>query len=88
MKRSQILNLLFWILLIIGIILLVWYIFGNTPTELAITITFILTLMFKMWAISDELKEFKHEVKFSFHRIKEDINNVIGKLDKIKRNKK
>ena len=82
MKRSQILNLLFWILLIIGIILLVWYIFGNTPTELAITLTFILTLMLKMWAISDELKEFKHEVKFSFHRIKEDINNVI------KRNKK
>lgn len=76
MKRKDILNILFWIFLIIGIILLLWYIFGNSPTELAITMTFLLMSMFKMWAISDEIKDFKHEIRFSFHKVRENINNV------------
>ena len=66
MIRKQILNALFWILLIIGIILVIWKIFGNSPTDLQITLTFILMLLFKIWAISDELKE-------SFSKVKQDL---------------
>ncbi len=80
MKRSEILNILFWIFLIIGIILLIWYIFGNSPTELAITLTFILTLMFKMWTVSDEIKDLKHEVRMSFVKVKTDFDELKTKL--------
>ncbi len=80
MNKRQILNILFWILLIIGIILIVWRISGNSPSELSIIITFILTLMFKLWSISDEMKEFKHEIKFSFAKVKEDFNDLKTKL--------
>ncbi len=82
MKRKDILNILFWITLVIGVLLLLWYILGNSPTELAITITFLLMLMFKMWAMSDDLKDFKYETKFSFNKVKEDINKVNDKLKK------
>ena len=83
MKRKDIFNILFWIFLIIVIILLIWYIFGNSPTELGITLTFLLMLMFKMWAISDDLKDFKYETKFSFHKVKEDANIIKDKLEKV-----
>ena len=63
MNKRVILDILFWILLIIGIILVIWRIFGKSPTDLSIIITFILMLMFKMWSMSDELKEFKYHVK-------------------------
>lgn len=74
MTRKQIFNALFWMLLIIGIILVIWKIFGNSPTDLQIILTFMLMLLFKIWSISDELKEFKYEVKTSFHKVKEDLS--------------
>ena len=90
MLKRKILDILFWILLIIGIILLLWYIFGNSPTELAITITFILTLLLKVWSISDNLNNFQYKTILSFHKIREDINktkeeinNIENKVNKI-----
>jgi uncharacterized membrane protein YesL len=80
MKRQDIFNILFWIFLIIGIILLLWRIFGNSPTDLAIILPFILMLLFKMWSMSDNLNSFKHEVKFSFHKVRENINNLDNRI--------
>ncbi len=80
MKRKDILEILFWILLIIVIILILWRIFGNSPSDLSILLASLLTILLKMWAISDELKEFKHEVKFSFHKVREDINSTNSKI--------
>lgn len=84
MKRKDILNILFWISLVILIILILWRIFGNSPEDLTIIITAVFTLMFKMWTISDDLNNFKHEVRFSFHKVKEDINNIKNKPQKTK----
>ena len=79
MEKRKILNILFWITLIVGIILVLWIIFGNSPTELSVIITFMLALLFKIWAISDETKEFKHEVKMSFVKVREDFNKLKNK---------
>ena len=84
LTRKDIFNILFWIFLIIGIILLLWRIFGNSPTDLAVILPFILMLLFKMWAMSDSLNDFKHEVRMSFHKVKTDFDNVENKL-KIKK---
>lgn len=35
-----------------------------------------------MWSISDNLNGFKHETKFSFHKVKEDINKINKRLEK------
>lgn len=82
MEKRKILNILFWIFLIIGIIMLVWRLFGQSPSDLAIIGPFVFMLLFKMWSISDELKEFKHdfryfkhEVKSSFAKVKEDMDS-------------
>lgn len=76
MNKRLILDILFWILLIVGIILVIWRIFGNSPTDLSIIVTFILMLMFKMWSMSDELKEFKYHVKLSFTKVREDLSKI------------
>ena len=76
MKLRQILDILFWIMLATSIVLLLWYIFGNSPTELAITITFILTLLLKVWSISDNLKDFQHKTALSFHKVREETDKV------------
>jgi len=55
-------ELLFWIFLIIGVILLVWNVFGNSPTEFIALATLIFTLMLKMWSVSD--RQIKLEMKF------------------------
>lgn len=80
MTKRKILNILFWIALIVGIILVLWIIFGNSPTELSVIVTFMLALLFKIWAISDETKEFKHEVKMSFVKVRKDFNELKNKL--------
>ena len=85
MKIRKILNILFWVLLVVGIILILWKIFGNNPTDFSIIITFTLMLMLKMWSLSDELKEFKYDVKSSFGKIKRDVSEIKNLLN---RNKK
>ena len=63
MKSKRILSILFWILLIILIVLIIWRIFGNSPSDFSILITALLTILIKMWAISDELKDFLIEIQ-------------------------
>ncbi|MBI2449702.1 hypothetical protein HYV49_05395 [Candidatus Pacearchaeota archaeon] len=48
-------DILFWIFLLLSIILVLWAIFGNSPTEFIAIITLIFTLLLKIWSISDRL---------------------------------
>ena len=83
MNKRKILNILFWILLLIGVALVLWRILGNSPSDFSIILTFTLMLMFKILSVSDELKDFKHDVKTSFNKIKEDdmdeIKDILNK---------
>jgi len=49
----EIKEILFWISLIFSLVLLIWIIFGNTPTELIFLVTIYLTMLLKTWSISD-----------------------------------
>jgi len=51
--KSEIKDVLFWLFLIIGIILLIWNVFGNSPTEFIALVTLIFALLLKTWSISD-----------------------------------
>ena len=55
-------DILFWIFLIFGLILLLWNIFGKSPTEFVALVALIFTVLLKTWSISD--RQIKHEMRF------------------------
>ena len=80
-------ELLFWLFLVMSIILLLWYLFGNSPTEFLTIISIILMIIFKTWSISDRLirLEMKSDalnirMKESFSLIKQDMSLIKKKL--------
>ncbi len=80
-------EVIFWIFFIISLILLIWYIFGDSPTELITIITIIFTVILKMWNISDrniklemKLNSIERQARDSFNRMKEDIGLIKRKL--------
>lgn len=92
MNKNQILNMFAWISLIIGIILVIWFIFGDSPTEFYIALPFISTFFFKFWTLSNDVSylkgdynRFKENTRKSFNRTKDDVKEVKGDLKEIKR---
>jgi len=82
-------NILFWIFLVLSLILLIWHVFGSTPSEFITIITIIFTVLIKMWSISD--RQIRLEMRFSaseekikdgFSKLKEDIDLIKSKLKK------
>lgn len=61
--KIDIREILFWIFLILGVGLLIWNIFGNSPTEFIALVSLIFTVLLKAWSISD--KQLKLEMKFN-----------------------
>ena len=61
--KIDIKEVLFWILLILSIILIIWNVFGNSPTEFIALVSLIFTLLLKVWSVSD--KQIKLEMRFN-----------------------
>ena len=61
--RIDVKDVLFWVFLFIGLILLLWNIFGNSPTEFIALVTLIFTVLLKTWSISD--RQIKTEMRFN-----------------------
>ncbi len=86
--KRKILNIIFWIALIVGIIMVLWRIFGDSPTDLAIITPFIVMLISKMWDMNEAIIEVGHQVKIlsmntksAFEKVKQDFENL-NKLKK------
>mgnify|MGYP001577205276 CR=1 FL=1 len=56
-------EILFWIFLFISMGLLIWTVFGNSPTEFAALAGLIFTLMLKMWSIGE--RQVRLEMRFN-----------------------
>jgi len=82
--RINIKEILFWILLTASAILILWMIFGNSPSEfIAITsILFMITL--KIWALNDRQMKSEFKVKNRFDRIASDMEILKADLQLIK----
>ena len=92
MNKGKLFDVLAWISLVVGIIFLIWYIFGNSPAELYLFLPFIFTVLFKLGTLSNDLayfkgdyRGFKENVKESFQRIKEHNDKVELELKDIKK---
>ncbi len=81
----KILDILAWLLLIIGVILLIWYITGNSPTELLVILPFIFMLIFKLWSLSDNFIKFRANTVYSFSAIKSEMSEIKAQILEVKR---
>ncbi|MBS3139295.1 hypothetical protein J4207_06340 [Candidatus Woesearchaeota archaeon] len=61
--RTSTLEVIAIVLFIVGIVLFTWKIFGDSPTDLAVLIPFLLTIIFKVWSADTRLT--KLEVRFN-----------------------
>lgn len=74
-------EILFWIFLFISMGLLIWAVFGNSPTEFAALAGLIFTLMFKMWSLGE--RQIRLEMRSNglvrdFKNLAEDFKKHMG----------
>ncbi len=74
--KVNIKDIIFWLFLIVALALLLWNVFGNSPTELVTFISIIFMLVLKMWAISDQQIKSDIIVKNSFNKVKGEIDLI------------
>ena len=79
--KKTILEIIFWVALIVGIIMVLWRIFGDSPTDLAIITPFIVMLVSKVWDMNNNFRDFRHHVKSSFSKVRGDISRIENKID-------
>lgn len=63
MNDISVRDVLFWMLLVISLILLVWNVFGNSPTEFLALTAMMFTIMLKVWSVSD--RQIKADMRFT-----------------------
>ncbi|MAG02614.1 hypothetical protein CMI42_04715 [Candidatus Pacearchaeota archaeon] len=83
LSKVDIKDMLFWIFLVISLILLIWILVGDSPSELIFITTIFLTMLFKVWAISD--RGIKTDAKVDrlgdgFKRLAEDFRDLRGDI--------
>ena len=82
----KILNIIAWIALIVGVIMVLWKIFGNSPTDLALISPFVVFGLAKIWGIDNSLRDFKYNVKLSFKKVDNDMNDLKKKANNLENN--
>jgi len=69
MNLAKLINAVSWILIVLGVIFILWKVFGGSPTESTILITLVSGILFKIMNISNDLSG-----------LKEKVNNLESKL--------
>ncbi len=63
MNINKLTNIIAWVLIILGIIFIMWKLFGGSPTEFSILITLISGIFFKMINFGSDISTVKERVK-------------------------
>ena len=72
MNLAKLINAVSWILIVLGVIFILWKVFGGSPTESTILITLVSGILFKIMNISNDLSV-----------LKEKVNNLESKLSSL-----
>jgi len=70
---------IFWIFLIIAIILLIWNIFGNSPSEFITIVAILFTVLLKVMLISERLVKLETKFYYLARDFKEQVTNKRSK---------
>lgn len=73
--KLNIKDVLFWVFLIIAMVLLVWNIFGNSPSEFITLIAILFTVLIKVMSISERLVKIETKFKFLARDFKEHVKD-------------
>jgi len=77
-EKVKILNTFFWIFLVIGLVLLIWRIVGNSPTDYQVYGALFVALLIKVWTVGEDFSGLKGKLSSDIPEIK----NKITKLEK------
>ena len=79
--KRQILDTIAWIALIVGIVMVLWKIFGNSPSGLEVIIPFIVLALMKIWSNNNRIWELEIKMKNSFEKVRGDTKRIENKID-------
>ena len=69
-------NVLAWIFLLVAVILVLWLIFGDSPTELVVFSVVAGFVLMKMWDMGERQVELEVRAKNGFCNMKRDMNLI------------
>jgi len=88
--KRKILDAIAWIALVVGIIMILWRVFGNSPTDLAVISPFIVLGLVKIWSNNNTIKDVGYQVKLlsnntksSFEKVRGDMSRIESKIDSL-----
>ncbi len=80
MNINKLVNIVSWILIILGVIFVIWKVLGGSPTESTILITLVSGMLFKIMNIGNDvssLKEKVNNIENKFNSLASDFKNHI-----------
>ena len=81
MKVRQIIeDVILIILFILAVGMIIWYIFGDSPTFEQINLSLIAVVVGILFKIYREVGEIKMDIKHSFANVSKDINSIKNKM--------
>ncbi len=75
MNKTKLLNIIAWIFIVIGIILLIWRIFGGSPAEYNVLTALTIGLLFKVMAIGNDVTKLKISFRYLVGDFKDHIKH-------------
>lgn len=86
MKKITLIDIILIILFLFAVVLVLWYLFGNSPTIEQIIVGFMLPIAFgiaiKLSIISTRLDYIEKNIRDGFNRIKEDVYLIRKEIKK------
>jgi len=82
-------EVLFWLFLFISVVLLIWILVGDSPSELIFIVTIFISLFLKVWSVSD--RQIRSEGKIgrindSMIRMGDGISKIDDNVSRIENN--
>ncbi|MFH0711563.1 MAG: hypothetical protein V1889_00380 [archaeon] len=81
MNKIKVLDVVFWVSLIVGIIMVLWRIFGDSPTDLQVVAPFIVVGFVKMGGMNEKLIKLEMKSENGFRKIREDMGLIKERLE-------
>ena len=80
MNKIKVWDVIFWIALVVGVVMVLWRVFGNSPTDLQVVAPFIVMGFSKMWGINERLVRLETRAVSGFRRVGEDMGLIKERL--------
>jgi len=80
MRKIKIWDVVFWVALVVGIVMVLWRVFGNSPTDLQVVAPFIVMGFSKMWGMNERLVRLEMKTAGGFRRVGDDIGLIKERL--------